>query len=166
MNMKNRKILNLLIIAVFCAVAIWKFNPPQVSDTAYSQEELDKVSSFILYRKRLTEAMYDYCLSYNYRLDIFIQKFNELHSRQIEEAESFITKFQPQERLAFYKEINNAFAEQKPEFFAQIEKNYDENKRLMSLVNQSLTRQDFCKWIDEHPTELFKGKTDNEVMPL
>lgn len=166
MNMKNRKILNLLIIAVFCAVVIWKFNPPQVSDTAYSQEKLDKVSSFILYRKRLTEAMYDYCLSYNYQLDIFIQKFNELHSRQIEEAESFIAKFQPQERLAFYKEINNAFAEQKPEFFAQIEKNYDENKRLMSLVNQSLTRQDFCKWIDEHPTELFKGKTDNEVMPL
>ncbi len=166
MNMKNRKILNLLIIAVFCAVAIWKFNPPQVSDTAYSQEKLDKVSSFILYRKRLTEAMYDYCLSYNYRLDVFTEKFNTLHSRQIEEAESFITKFQPQERLAFYKEINNAFAEQKPEFFAQIEKNYDENKRLMSLVNQSLTRQDFCKWIDEHPTELFKGKTDNEVMPL
>ncbi len=164
--MKNIRLSKLLIIVTFCGAALWKFNPPYVSDTSYNQAELDKVSSFILYQRRLTEALYDYCLSYNYQLDNFVQTFNLLHAKQIEKANIFIKKFQPQERLAFYKEINQTLAEQKPEFFAQMEQIFDENKRLLSLVNQNFTHYDLCKWADEHPTELFKGKTDAEIAPF
>ena len=164
--MKNTRLFKLLIIAAFSGMILWKFNPSHPRDTSYSQEEVDKVSSFILYQRRLTEAMYSYCLSHNYRLDNFVQMFNKLHAKQIEQANLFVNKLQPWERFAFRKEINNAYNEQEQEVFAQIERSYDENKRLLSLINQSLTRYDFCKWADEHPTELFKGKTDSEIISL
>ena len=62
------------------------------------------------------------------------------------------------------KEINRVYAEQEPEFLAQLERSYDENLRLFGLVGQSFSRYDFCQWADNHPAELFRGKTDADVM--
>ena len=57
------KIRRLLIIAGVCGAVIWKFNPAYVPDTAYAQAELERVSAFMLYQRRYTEALYAYCLS-------------------------------------------------------------------------------------------------------
>ena len=158
------KIRRLLIIAGVCGAVIWKFNPTYVPDTAYEQAELERVSAFMLYQRRYTEALYAYCLSYNYRLDGLVGEFNHQHARQIAGAEAFVARFQPWERFAFRKEINRVYAEQEPEFLAQLERSYDENLRLFGLGGQSFSRYDFCKWADNHPAELFRGKTDADVM--
>lgn len=112
------KIRRLLIIAGVCGAVIWKFNPAYVPDTAYAQAELERVSAFMLYQRRYTEALYAYCLSYNYRLDGLVVEFNRLHARQIADAEAFVARFQPWERFSFRKEINRVYAEQEPEFLA------------------------------------------------
>lgn len=158
------KIRRLLIIAGVCGAVIWKFNPTYVPDTAYEQAELERVSAFMLYQRRYTEALYAYCLSYNYRLDGLVGEFNRQHARQIADAEAFVARFQPWERFAFRKEINRVYAEQEPEFLVQLERSYDENLRLFGLVGQSFSRYDFCQWADNHPAELFRGKTDADVM--
>lgn len=99
-----------------------------------------------------------------YRLDGLVGEFNRQHARQIADAEAFVARFQPWERFAFRKEINRVYAEQEPEFLVQLERSYDENLRLFGLVGQSFSRYDFCKWADNHPAELFRGKTDADVM--
>ncbi len=157
------KFVKLLIVAAACGLILWKFNPAYEPDTEYEQAELDRVSAFMLYQRRNTEAMYKYCLSHNYRLDRLVSEFNRLHARQIEKANAFVTRFRPWERFAFRKELNRVYNELEPEIFAQLEKSYDENLRLFSLVGQEFSRRDFCKWADENVSSLFKGKTDAEV---
>lgn len=87
------KIRRLLIIAGVCGAVIWKFNPTYVPDTAYEQAELERVSAFMLYQRRYTEALYAYCLSYNYRLDGLVGEFNRQHARQIAGAEALLPVF-------------------------------------------------------------------------
>lgn len=157
-NMK--KFVRILILFALCLLAFVYIKPKDEGETAYDNTEFDKVSAFLIYQRQQTEAYYRYCLNQNYRLDNFVNEFNRLHNRQIAAADNFISQFSPAERLAFYQELNSAYAEMQPEMLEQLEQSYDKNRQVFETAGQTFSRTDFCRWMDNHTDILFNGKTD------
>lgn len=155
-----KKFVRILILFALCLLAFVYLKPKGEGETAYDNTEFDKVSAFLIYQRQQTEAYYHYCLNQNYRLDNFVNEFNRLHNRQIAAADNFISQFNPAERLAFYQELNRAYAEMQPEMLEQLEQSYNKNRQVFETAGQAFSRTDFCRWMDNHTDILFNGKTD------
>ena len=116
----------------------------------------------LLYKRQHLEAYVRYCAQQNYRLEKMPAAFEQQHARQIKAADDFVFRFQPQERRAFYAELNRAYAEMEPEMLDKLEQSYNQNRQIYESAGQSFSRYEFCQWLDNHPEILFKGKTDKE----
>lgn len=152
-------------ILLLCGLWLYnRFEAGEEAETAYSQEELDKVSAFLMYERQHTETFYQYCLVQNYKLDNLLNEFKHRHQRQKQEAETFIKRFHPAERLAFYQELKRTYAAMEPEIMNHLEQSYNKNRNIHTSAGVSFTRTDFCRWMDSHPEILFAGKTDEEAL--
>ena len=139
-----------LLVFAACAVLYRVFEPVYQAETPYSRSEFEQVSSFLLYKRqhKVTKKM--------------PAAFEQQHARQIKAADDFVFRFQPQERRAFYAELNRAYAEMEPEMLDKLEQSYNQNRQIYESAGQSFSRYEFCQWLDNHPEILFKGKTDKE----
>ncbi len=151
-----------LLVFAACAVLYRVFEPVYQAETPYSRSEFEQVSSFLLYKRQHLEAYVRYCAQQNYRLEKMPAAFELQHARQIKAADDFVFRFQPQERRAFYAELNRAYAEMEPEMLDKLEQSYNQNRQIYESAGQSFSRYEFCQWLDNHPEILFKGKTDKE----
>ena len=145
-----------LLVFAACAVLYRVFEPVYQAETPYSRSEFEQVSSFLLYKRQHLEAYV------RYRLEKMPAAFEQQHARQIKAADDFVFRFQPQERRAFYAELNRAYAEMEPEMLDKLEQSYNQNRQIYESAGQSFSRYEFCQWLDNHPEILFKGKTDKE----
>lgn len=154
-------------LAILTLCGLWLYNhfeAEEETETPYTQEELDKVSAFLMYERQHTETVYQYCLLQNYKLDNLVNEFKRRHQRQKQEAETFVNRFHPSERLAFYQELNRTYDNMAPEIMNHLEQSYNKNRNTHTSAGVSFTRTDFCRWMDAHPEVLFAGKTDEEVL--
>lgn len=134
-----------LLVFAACAVLYRVFEPVYQAETPYSQSEFEQVSSFLLYKRQHLEAYVRYCAQQNYRLEKMPAAFEQQHARQIKAADDFVFRFQPQERRAFYAELNRAYAEMEPEMLDKLEQSYNQNRQIYESAGQSFSRYEFCQ---------------------
>lgn len=146
-----------MILIVAWAVYMTVQQPPQ-KETAYEQEEFDKVTAFLIFRRQQTEVYPRYCETQNYKLDNLVREFNSRFEQQITHAENFISRFNSEERLAIYQELNRVYNETEYETLEHLEQSYNQNRRIHETAGASFSRYDFCQWMDTHPDILFRGK--------
>lgn len=157
-----KKLYKMLLVGAVCLVGYLTLAPVYLGDTPYDKAEFDYISAFLIYQRQYTETYHHYCQQQNYRLETLSYEFKQRHAGQIAAAKTFLDRFRPEERLAFYRELNRVYAELEPDIFTQLEQSYQKNRHIYTSAGQSLSRYDFCQWMDTHPDILFKGKTDKE----
>lgn len=159
------KKLSWLIALVVAFIIAWYLNPSQNQEREVNEQELSRVSSFLLWQRRETEITYNYCRNHGYKLDKMIEIFNRINASEIARANKFIYDLMPLERYAFRRELNQAFEEMRPQIITQIDNSYDENKRAYALDGHSFSQKDYCKYIDEHAETLLRQKSPTENLP-
>lgn len=146
--------IKLIFWAVIIVIGINSFLPKYETETLYSPQDLDEVSEFLIYQKQYTQTLPLYCQKNNYDLSRLKQEFESLHQKQIAQAQNFLAKFTPQERLSFYAEFNKTYSEMEPMIIENIRADFQKNKDIHWSAQREFTPYDYCAWLDAHAVEV------------
>ncbi len=146
--------IKLIFWAVVIVIGVNIFLPKYEPETLYSPQDLEDVSEFLIYQKQYTQTLPLYCQKNNYDLSRLKQEFESMHQKQITQAQNFLAKFTPQERLSFYAEFDKTYSEMEPMILENIMADFQKNKDIHWSAQQEFSPYDYCAWLDAHAAEV------------